>query len=580
MDEVLLISSMAMLVVLAAFFSIVMSRLKFPPLVGFLVAGILIANFLKMEEDAMDVVETFSKLGLIMLMFSIGMEIDVRKLRNQGKFALIVALVQLPLMVAGGVLAGLLLGYNMLQSICLGAIISGSSTAVVLAVLKAQGSLDKEHIETLILVVIMEDIGQVIMLSMLTPMLSGSEMSGDALIMLILQIAVFMIACFTLGLFLVPRIIDWFYKRSNDELISLLCIGSAFALAWAATKMGLDIAIGAFLMGVIVGTSRPRKAVEHFVDPLKSLFMAMFFISVGMEVSLNDLAGNVGLILIIFAVFAVCKFAFVYLGYWVGNGDSRVGFIASISLCAMGEFAFIIAKQALDAGVYTQSLYSSVIGAAMVSMIVLPIIGKYSERSYDKITTHMPKPIGSIIDALNRIRDGIYSALSEISSMAKKSFTRGLASIYFLIFLVIIIEAIFYLIYDPMSWWMSNNLGLSERICRALMVGLNFVILFYPLKRIMDSVRLILHILSMGKKKQNQNMDSEDIELAETLNPMILAGIVDILIIILTPNKLDTVDHLIVGTILIALMVLYQVWKTKTGRKGSSLPSFDEDETA
>jgi len=578
MDEVLLISSMAMLVVLAAFFSIVMSRLKFPPLVGFLVAGILIANFLKMEEDAMDVVETFSKLGLIMLMFSIGMEIDVRKLRNQGKFALIVALVQLPLMVAGGVLAGLLLGYNMLQSICLGAIISGSSTAVVLAVLKAQGSLDKEHIETLILIVIMEDIGQVIMLSMLTPMLSGSEMSGDALIMLILQIAVFMIACFTLGLFIVPRIIDWFYKRSNDELISLLCIGSAFALAWAATKMGLDIAIGAFLMGVIVGTSRPRKAVEHFVDPLKSLFMAMFFISVGMEVSLNDLAGNVGLILIIFAVFAVCKFAFVYLGYWVGNGDSRVGFIASISLCAMGEFAFIIAKQALDAGVYTQSLYSSVIGAAMVSMIVLPIIGKYSERSYDKITTHMPKPIVSIIDALNRIRDGIYSALSEISSMAKKSFTRGLASIYFLIFLVIIIETIFYLIYDPMSWWMSNNLGLSERTCRILMVALNFVILFYPLKRIMDSVRLILHILSIGKKKQNQNMDSEDIELAETLNPMILAGVVDILIIILTPNKLETAYHLIVAAILIAFMVLYQAWKTKTGRKGPSLPSFDEDD--
>ncbi len=247
MEEIVLISSMAMLIILAAFLSIVLGKLRMPPLIGFLAAGIVIANITTLSEDAETILDIFSNLGLIMLMFSIGMEIDIRKLRSQGRFALIVSCVQLPLMVAGGLIAGTLLGFTFLQSITLGAIISGSSTAVVLAVLNSQGKMDKEHIEMLVLITIMEDIGQVIMLSMLTPMLSGSEMSGDALIILILGIAIFMISCFTLGLFIVPRIIDWFYERSNDELISLLCIGALFTLSWAAHSMGLSVAIGAFL---------------------------------------------------------------------------------------------------------------------------------------------------------------------------------------------------------------------------------------------------------------------------------------------------------------------------------------------
>ena len=190
MEETVLVASMATLVLLAAFLSIVMSRLKFPPLIGFLTAGILIANYLPLGEETMGVVEVFSEIGLIMLMFSIGMEIDLRKLKKQGRFAIVVALVQLPLMVLGGVLAGHFLGFDTVQSIALGCIISGSSTAVVMAVLNNQGTLDKESIETLVLITIMEDIGQVIMLSMLTPMLGGSEMSGDDLAILIIQIAV------------------------------------------------------------------------------------------------------------------------------------------------------------------------------------------------------------------------------------------------------------------------------------------------------------------------------------------------------------------------------------------------------
>src|SRR5574344_14964 len=194
MDEILLLTSLAVLVLLAGLCSIVFNKLKLPPLIGYLVAGIIVANFWTLNEEGESVVEILSDMGLVMLMFCIGLEINLKKIKKQGLFAIEDAAIQLPLMVFGGFLAGTLLGFNTLQCITLGAIISGSSTAVVMAVLKSQGKLDKEHIEMLVLITIMEDIGQVIILSMLTPMLAGTSLNTNGLIVMIISILVFMIS--------------------------------------------------------------------------------------------------------------------------------------------------------------------------------------------------------------------------------------------------------------------------------------------------------------------------------------------------------------------------------------------------
>jgi CPA2 family monovalent cation:H+ antiporter-2 len=579
MDEIILVSSMAILVILAAFLSIVMNKIKFPPLIGFLAAGIIIANFMNLPQDAIDVVEVFSTLGLIMLMFSIGMEIDLRKLKTQGRLALIVAAVQLPLMVIGGLTAGLLLGYNMLQSFCLGAIISGSSTAVVLAVLKSQGTLDKESIELLVLVTIMEDIGQVIMLSILTPMLGGSEMSPDDLAILIIKIAIFMVACFTLGLYVVPRVIDWFYKRANDELISLLCIGGLFTLAWAAHGMGLSVAIGAFLMGIMVGTSRPKEAVEHFVEPLKSLFMAMFFISVGMEVAISSLVDNVGLILVIYAVFALCKTATVHLGYWVGNGDSRNGFISAVALCAMGEFAFIISKEALDYGVMDQAFYSSVIGAALLSMILLPILTEFSGKAYDRAGNVCPDIVRRFLNSLSAHRDELYRSLEAVSSKTRSLFNKGLAKSYFLVFLILLIQLVFFYLYNPLSLWLTEHFGMNEFVWRVVILVANFAILLFPCDRLASNIRMVLYILDIGNKKKPKKEESEEKTMFyETMNPLIIGAVIAMTAVILTPNGIDTVLHIIILIVILVAMAIYHMWKIKVGKKGPALPNIHEDQ--
>ena len=208
MEEETLITIMAVLIVLASFTSILLSKIKLPSLIGFLIAGIIIANYIDLPEGTEGVVSIFSNLGLIMLMFAIGMEIDLAKLKTQGKFAVSIAIIQIPAMLFAGIIAGSALGYSTVQSITFGAILSGASTAVVLAVLKTNNVLDQGKMDILILVMVIEDISQVIMISVLTPMMKGEEMSTDALIVLIISIVVFMVLCFTLGLKIVAADVD------------------------------------------------------------------------------------------------------------------------------------------------------------------------------------------------------------------------------------------------------------------------------------------------------------------------------------------------------------------------------------
>ena len=210
MEEMALLTSLAVFTLLAAACSILFNKIRLPPLIGYIVAGIIVANVWTITTDSQEIVDILSDIGLVMLMFCIGLEINLRKIRKQGIFAIGIVIIQLPIMMVGGILAGMLLGFDMVQCICLGAIISGSSTAVVLAVLKSQKELDNDHKETLVLVLIMEDIGQVIILSMITPIMASNDPSVDinSLIVMIVSIIVFMAVSILVGLRLIPRMIN------------------------------------------------------------------------------------------------------------------------------------------------------------------------------------------------------------------------------------------------------------------------------------------------------------------------------------------------------------------------------------
>ena len=591
MDETLLLTSIAMFTLLAGVCSIVFNRLKLPPLIGYLVAGIVIANVLSVNAIGEEAVEMLSDFGLVLLMFCIGLEINLKKIKKQGSFAITVAVVQLPLMVLGGMAAGSMMGYNSVQSIALGAIISGSSTAAVLAVLQSQKKLSKEEIDMLVLITIMEDIGQVVMLSMLTPVLAGSSMEITDLAILIASIAIFMIVSLALGLKYIPKAINWISDNVSDEVLLILSVGLAFGMAWLATVAGLSMAIGAFLMGMIMSGCRKSKDINRSIEPMKDLFMAMFFISVGMEVHLDTLVQNIATILIFYLLFLCLKSSTVFLGYWIGGEQGRNGFIAAVSLTAMGEFAFIISKEALEYGVVDESFYTSVIGAALISMIALPIISRYTDRVWDWFSARSPKSVGKAISKVNRFRDGIYEDVRIASNVSKKAVRRGTRSTYINFILIIIIEIVFASIMSPVSSMLSDAVGGSSHIWQLALTVLNFLALIPPTVLIISGLKHIDGLVIYGIDKNGETSRSLLYKELMTVNTLIAVAATDLFIVALTPSPLDITEQLIMLAVAIAIFIGIYLRMTKNeaaapepalpGENGKELPpGEDYSETA
>jgi CPA2 family monovalent cation:H+ antiporter-2 len=567
LDEALLLTSISLFTLLAGVCSIVFSRVKMPPLIGYLVAGIVIANVLTVSETGMTAVEMLSDFGLVLLMFCIGLEVNIKKIKKQGRFAITVAVVQLPLMVVGGIVAGMLMGYNPVQSIALGAIISGSSTAVVMAVLKSQNKLSKEQIDMLVLITIMEDIGQVIMLSMLTPVLAGSSMEVTSLAILIVSIAIFMVASLVIGLWIIPRIVNWVSDNVTPEILIVFSVGLAFGMAWLASIAGLSMAIGAFLMGMLMSGCRKAKNINDSVEPMKSLFMAMFFISVGMEVHVSTLAGNLPTILIFYGLFAVLKTATVFLGYWLGEETGRNGFISAVSLTAMGEFAFIISKEALDYGVVGEEFYTSVIGAALLSMVSLPLLTRYSDRMWDGGSRRCPDFFRNWIDAADGLRDGLYAGFRTTTKKSKKAIRRGMTFAYIDVLVILFIEVIFYAAVPIVGPMLADAFGGDLHLWYFALVMLNFVVLLIPTTYLVKGVREIENIIVKNSRRLMSMDGEEEADLVRKedryrryleITTLLMVTLIDLILIAIVPNPLGLAEHLyVIATAIVIVAILY-----------------------
>ena len=565
MEELALLTSLAVFTLLAAACSIIFNKIRLPPLIGYIVAGIIIANVWTITNDSEQIVSILSDIGLVMLMFCIGLEINLRKIRKQGLFAMGVVIIQLPLMMLGGIVAGMLLGYDMVQCICLGAIISGSSTAVVMAVLKSQKELDADHKESLVLVLIMEDIGQVIILSMITPIMASNDPSVDvnSLIVMIVSIIVFMVASIVVGLKLIPRAINWVSDNVSDEILTVFSVGLAFGMALLSIYIGLSMAIGAFLMGMMIAGSRKSKEINHKIEPMRDLFMAIFFISIGMEITVSSLIDNIGTIIVLYLIFLILIVVAVFIAYWFENETCRNGFLSAVSLATMGEFAFIIASEALGFGAIDQSFYTSVVGAALLSMIILPFLSRYSPRIWDKSVKKCPRPIYATCCRLNETRERVYSRVYATSKKSRKAMYRSMTHSYINILAIAAIEIAFYFLIPVCVDWITANFGGTRDLWSIVMLMVNFAVLMMPVYHLVNNVKFLDEMIIGGarriaKREGNLSEPGAIYQRFLEINTYIMVLIIVALIVIICPNSVGLWQHLVVlGLAAIVLAVFY-----------------------
>ena len=401
---------MTLLMVISGLCSLLFARIKMPPILGYLTAGIILGPTmfpdLWVEQTT---VMVLSNIGIVMLMFWIGLEQSASKLKRVGSRLIMIVTLEMTLVVIIGYLGGMALGLGSTASIFLGAIISGTSTAVVVGVLQSVKTIDGEQATAIMSITVFEDVGQVIILSLAAPLLAGDSPALGSTINMVIGLIVFFGLSIMIGLALIPRIMDRIGDRYPSEMVFIVAVGMVFAMALLSSSVGLSIAIGPFLMGLIVSMSLYSERIKAKVIPVKELFMAVFFISIGLQMDPRMIIDNLPLVVSIAALFIFGKMFVLIISTYIFGYKAKDSFVIAISLLAMGEFAFIISKIALDAGLLSQELYSSVIGAALITMVTLPLTSKFQGPIYSALVRITPGKLRSAFGRIDSVKEAATS---------------------------------------------------------------------------------------------------------------------------------------------------------------------------
>ncbi len=382
---------LAMVLGVAAITTVACQRLRLPVVVGYLLAGLIIGPHVPVPLVAdQGNVHTLSELGVILLMFSLGLEFSLKKLLRTGPSAALVALIQGGFMAWSGYLAGRFLGWSSLESVFAGAALAISSTMIiarVFATLKTAGPLAELVLSTLIV----QDLLAILLLALLTAVGSGAGLSLPALLLTIGRLAGFLVVVLALGRWILPPFVRWVADAGNAETLLVTVVGLCFAFSLLAARAGYSVALGAFLAGMVVAESGRERVVEHLVHPLRDMFVAVFFVSIGMQIDPAQLLPNWRALLLFGALVLIGKIVSGALGGLLGGNSLRNSIRAGAGLAQIGEFSFIIAALGQQLGVVGPALFPVLVATCAWTTLTTPLLIRNSEHLADRIEQRLPR---------------------------------------------------------------------------------------------------------------------------------------------------------------------------------------------
>jgi CPA2 family monovalent cation:H+ antiporter-2 len=550
-----------MMLLVAGLCILVMSRLKMPTIIGYLLAGVLLGpNLFPQYILNQDIVSIFSSMGIVLLMFFIGIELNLRGLRKVASFALIVVSVEMTIMILIGFYLGLAFNFDSSQAIFLGIVMSCASTAAVLTIIPNSKYLAGEDRRTITGILIMEDLGVIIILTILGPAIIGESNAFGSILGLIIGIGVFIAMTIILGIAVIPKMLDRIRSHSSDEVLFLTSLAMAFAMAWISSAIGLSVAVGAFLMGIIVSESESSRTVITKVEPMKELFIATFFISIGYQFDPRLFVQGAVIAIIISVVFILAKMMSVTFACYMANYKARSCLLIGASLVAMGEFSFVVAKLALDNGLIDGLLYSAVIGAAIISLIAYPFISRGSPRLFDWIIRRMPAKMRQDLTKYEGAR-AEFRVKTSLSPQIRSEVRRELMLIVIdMVLIICIIIAVNLLsILNVLAESLGAGLGiLSGMITFLLGLILTLPLIFILVTRIKKLSRILASALrEEGRYKIRQGAASK---VFKNLSEALLAFIIFLVFLPFLPrvDGLNFLPLLAIG--FIAVLITYLIW--------------------
>lgn len=397
------IVDLAWIFLLGAIVTLLFKKLKQPVVLGYILAGFLASpKFTYLPSITnLENIDFWAELGIVVLMFSLGLEFSFKKLLNSGSSAVVTALIIITGMTMAGFGVGFLLHFNPINCIFLGGMISMSSTTIILKSLNDLGLRQKKFATLVLSVLIIEDLFAVLMLVLLSSLAVGN-VEGMELLFSVGKLLFFLIIWFVVGVYLLPSLLVKLWEYLNDETLLIVSMGLCFSMAVFSVVCGFSLELGAFVMGSILAGTMAAERIEHVIQPVKDLFGSVFFISVGMMVDPTVLVQYWSQILLLAVVVIVGMIIFGTLGMLVTGQTLKVAMESGFALTQIGEFSFIIASLGMSLGVLNANLYPIIVAVSVITIFTTPYFIKMALPAYNKLEPHLPKGLQFLIDRYSK----------------------------------------------------------------------------------------------------------------------------------------------------------------------------------
>lgn len=399
-----LISDLAFILLLGAVVTILFKWIKQPVVLGYIVAGFLASPHFEYlpsvttEEN----IDFWAQIGIIVLLFSLGLEFSFKKLVNSGGSAVVTALIIVTGMMAAGFSIGHLLNFNFINSLFLGGMLSMSSTTIIIKALNDLGLRQQKFATQVLAVLIVEDLFAVVMMVILSSIAINNTVEGGEMLMSVGKLVFFLIIWFLVGVYILPTVLNKWRRFLNQETLLVVSMGLCLGMAVFSVYCGFSLALGAFVMGSILAGTSYAERIEHVVTPVRDLFGAVFFISVGMMVQPTILAEYWGPILLLSGVVIVGMIIFGTFGMLVTGQSLKVAIQTGFSLTQIGEFSFIIASLGMSLGVLEPSIYPIVVAVSVLTTFLTPYFIKMAPGVADTLERHLPARLSFLLDRYQR----------------------------------------------------------------------------------------------------------------------------------------------------------------------------------
>lgn len=398
-----LINDLAYILVSAGIVTLIFKRLKQPLVLGYIVAGFLVSPHMPYTASVLDTenVHLWADIGVMFLLFSLGLDFSFKKILKMGASPIISTITIIFCMSVLGLLVGHIFDWPKMDCIFLGGMLAMSSTTIIYKAFDDLGLRQQQFAGLVMSVLILEDILAIVMMVMLSAIASGSNPDGGQMLGSLVKIAFFLVLWLVVGIFAIPLFLRRVRKLINDEVMLIVALGMCCAMAVFSTKVGFSSAFGAFIMGSILAETVEAEHIEKLVEPVKNLFGAIFFVSVGMLVDPNIIMEYALPIMALVLTILVGQGIFGSISFMLGGESLKSAMRCGFSMAQIGEFSFIIASLGLSLGVISDFLYPVVVAVSVITTFLTPYMIRLATPAYTHLEKRLPSRLIKMMNHLS-----------------------------------------------------------------------------------------------------------------------------------------------------------------------------------